>query len=82
MKLDRLERYFQKIQIIEENLEELTNWLKEFESISEINFPRLNKYAIFHAYQIIVEVITDVNAMLVKDLHHQYFRNFLLFLPP
>ncbi|MHA1748859.1 MAG: hypothetical protein ACTSYF_09505 [Promethearchaeota archaeon] len=65
MKKVRLERYLDKIQIIKGNLDDTQSWINEIAEIDYQQVPKKEKYAIFHAYQIVVEAISDISAMIL-----------------
>ncbi|MCF2141330.1 MAG: DUF86 domain-containing protein [Candidatus Lokiarchaeota archaeon] len=68
MKKVRLERYLDKIQIIEENLDDMQSWINDITDVDYQQIPKKEKYAIFHAFQIIVEAISDISVMILKDI--------------
>ena len=68
MDRSRLERYLEKLQVLDDTLELLNSWNNDISTISLSEINTRDKFAIFHAYQIIVETITDITAMIVKDI--------------
>ena len=68
MDRSRLERYLEKLQVLDDTLEHLNNWNNDISSLSLSDINTRDKFAIFHAYQIIVEILTDITAMIVKDI--------------
>ena len=69
MDKERVKRYNEKIQHLDQMLENLKKWTKD---VKEYEFTeRLDltvQYAIYYAFLTSVEVITDTVAMIVKDL--------------
>ena len=65
----RIIRYNKKLEKLSQNTENLNEWT---EGINEIvfkeNLKLIKKYGIYHAFQIAVEIVSDITAMLVKDL--------------
>jgi len=56
------------LEYLNELVQEFDNWT---EALSEQDFLRLNlkdQFAIYHALQLIIDIITDVIAMTVKDI--------------
>ena len=68
MDRSRFERYLEKMQVLDDTLEHLNSWNNDISTISLSEINTRDKFAIFHAYQIIVETITDITAMIVKDI--------------
>jgi len=72
MKEERKNRYFQKIQHLEKYLDYLNDWI-QINSIEEV-VQKSNKinskdlFAIYHAFQLAMEVISDLASMISKDL--------------
>ncbi len=68
MNKERLMRYKAKLNYLENtigNLEEWTGDINHEYFVNELNLQK--KYGIYHAFQIAVEIITDITAMIVKD---------------
>ena len=69
MEKKREERYYDKISHLEKYLTLVQNWNKK-EEIE--NYIKINSYkeifAIYHAIQLITEIIADISAMIVKDI--------------
>ena len=68
MDKERIKRYKEK----QEKLSEYFSYLKEWTNALKIeDFNKTNikeQFSIYHAFQNVVEVITDLSAMIVKDL--------------
>lgn len=62
------ERYLEKLQVLDDTLKHLNTWNNDIASLSLSDVNTRDKFAIFHAYQIIVETVTDITAMIVKDI--------------
>lgn len=65
MDRERLRRYIDKIEHIEERIEDIRTWLCEIEDIREID--KKTRLAVYKAMQEVVEASTDVVAMVLKD---------------
>lgn len=65
MDSERLRRYIDKIEHIEERMEDIRTWLNEIEDISEMD--KKTRLAVYKAMQEVVEASTDVVAMILKD---------------
>ena len=66
---ERLRRYNDKLEYLNQSFNYLNDWtknvgLKDF--IEDLDIQK--KYGIYHAFQITIEIITDITAMIVKDL--------------
>ena len=66
---ERLKRYYDKLEYLNQSYNYLNDWtrnvkLKDF--IEDLDIQK--KYGIYHAFQITIEIITDIAAMIVKDL--------------
>ncbi|MHA1490515.1 MAG: type VII toxin-antitoxin system HepT family RNase toxin [Promethearchaeota archaeon] len=69
MEEDRIKRYNEKLDYLNQTIENLTEWTENLDVIEFINNLELQKrYGIYHAFQISVEIITDIAAMIVKDI--------------
>ncbi len=65
----RIERYIEKLEHFNKLMELLKEWTKNInEEIFFTNLDLKEQFGIYHAYQIIVEIMTDIIAMAVKDL--------------
>lgn len=65
----RIERYIEKLERFNKLMEHLKEWTKNVnEEIFFTNLDLKEQFGIYHAYQIIVEIMTDIIAMTVKDL--------------
>ncbi len=65
MDSERLRRYIDKIEHIEERMADIRTWLNEIEDISEMD--KKTRLAVYKAMQEVVEASTDVVAMILKD---------------
>lgn len=68
MEEERIKRYNDKLEYFNQTIKNLEEWtenidVKEFTENLELQ----KQYAIYHAFQISLEIITDVIAMIVKD---------------
>ena len=62
---ERLRRYIDKIEHIEERIVDIRTWLYEIEDIKDID--KKTRLAVYKAMQEVVEASTDVVAMILKD---------------
>ncbi|MHA1887699.1 MAG: hypothetical protein ACTSX0_06710 [Promethearchaeota archaeon] len=46
-------------------MDDTQSWINEIAEIDYQQVPKKEKYAIFHAYQIVVEAISDISAMIL-----------------
>ena len=60
-----MRRYIDKIEHIEERIEDIRTWLNEREDIREMN--KKTRLAVYKAMQEVVEASTDIVAMILKD---------------
>ena len=65
---NRIERYIEKLEHLNEIFKELNEWTKNLEENEILNLDLKEKFGIYHASQIITEIITDIIAMVTKDL--------------
>jgi len=65
MDSERLRRYIDKIEHIEERIEDIRTWLNEREDIREMD--KKTHLAVYKAMQEVVEASTDIVAMILKD---------------
>jgi len=65
MDSERLRRYIDKIEHIEERMEDIRTWLNEVEGVGEMD--KKTRLAVYKAMQEVVEASTDVVAMILKD---------------
>ena len=68
MEEERIKRYNDKLEYFNQTIKNLEEWtenidIKEFTENLELQ----KQYAIYHAFQISLEIVTDVIAMIVKD---------------
>lgn len=69
MKEERIKRYYEKLEYLDQTIENLDRWTKGIDVKEFINNVELqNQYGIYHAFQIAIEIITDLAAMIVRDL--------------
>lgn len=69
MNEERIQRYKEKEEYFVKLIGKLKEWTKDLNEKDFINNLRLREqFSIYHAYQIILEIITDLTAMVVKDL--------------
>ena len=69
MNKERITRYKEKEEHFNRIFEKLKKWTSDVSVNEFLTKTSLEKqFAIYHAYQIIVEIITDLAAMAVKDL--------------
>ncbi len=68
MEEERIKRYNDKLEYFIQTLTNLEDWTKDID-VKEFtqNLELLKQYGIYHAFQILLEIITDVIAMIVKD---------------
>ncbi|GAH50491.1 unnamed protein product, partial [marine sediment metagenome] len=69
MEEERIKRYNDKLEYLNQTIEHLNNWTERIDSKEFIEHLELQKqYGIYHAFQIGIEIITDLVSMIVKDL--------------
>ncbi len=69
MNKERIKRYKEKKEHFNRIFEKLKKWTSDISVNEFLTTTSLERqFAIYHAYQIIVEIITDLAAMAVKDL--------------
>ena len=69
MKEERIKRYYDKLEYLNQTIKNLNRWTKGINIKDFINNLELQKrYGIYHAFQIAIEIITDLAAMIVRDL--------------
>jgi len=69
MNKERITRYKEKEEHFNKIFEKLKKWTSDINVNEFLTKTNLEKqFAIYHAYQIIIEIITDLAAMVVKDL--------------
>lgn len=69
MEEERIKRYSGKIEYLNQTIENLCDWIDSIDSKEFVESINLQKqYGIYHAFQIGIEIITDLVAMMVKDL--------------
>ena len=69
MEEERIKRYSDKIEYLNQTVENLCDWIDDIDSKEFVESINLQKqYGIYHAFQIGIDIITDLVAMMVKDL--------------
>ena len=69
MEEQRIKRYKEKIKYLKETTDNLESWTVDVNKTYFQNKLELQKkYGIYHAFQISVEIISDISAMIIKDL--------------
>jgi uncharacterized protein YutE (UPF0331/DUF86 family) len=61
------QRYLVKIQLLRKNIDEISSYLPESEKVYS-TYP-IRKYAIERLLQVSIEIVLDLCAMLIADLH-------------
>lgn len=74
---DRINRYYDKLNHCKSSLNYLNEWIKNKEYY--INIEPMRKYAIYKVVTELVEALSDVIAMILKDLKHGPKEDFLNF---
>ncbi len=68
MDKERIKRYKEKQEKLSEYLTYLKEWTQDLK-VEDFNKTKIKEqFSIYHAFQIVVEIITDLSAMVVKDL--------------
>ena len=69
MEEERIKRYNDKLEYLNQTIENLNDWTESVDTKEFIERLELQKqYGIYHAFQIGIEIITDLVSMIVKDL--------------
>ena len=69
MEEERIKRYNDKLEYLNQTIENLNDWTENIDPKEFIERLELQKqYGIYHAYQIGIEIITDLISMIVKDV--------------
>ena len=69
MEEERIKRYDDKLEYLKQTIENLNNWTESVDSKEFIERLELQKqYGIYHAFQIGIEIISDLVSMIVKDI--------------
>ena len=69
MEEERIKRYNDKLEYLNQTIENLNNWTESIDSKEFIERLELQKqYGIYHAFQIGIEIISDLVSMIVKDI--------------
>ena len=64
----RIERYIEKLEHLDKLFKKLNEWISNIEENEFLSLDLKEKFGIYHASQIIIEIITDIIAMVTKDL--------------
>ncbi len=64
----RIERYIEKLEHLKQLLKEIYKWTADINIEDFIKLDLKEQFGIYHAFQIIIEIMTDIIAMTVKDL--------------
>lgn len=65
----RIKRYKEKEEYLTKILKKLNEWTSDLKEEDFINNQDLKEqFSIYHAYQVILEAVTDLTAMVVKDI--------------
>lgn len=64
----RIERYIEKLEYFNQLTKKLQEWMEELDENLFLNLDLKEQFGIYHGFQIIIEIITDIIAMVVKDL--------------
>lgn len=66
----RIKRYKEKEEYLTMILKKLDEWTSDLKEEDFINNQDLKEqFSIYHAYQVIMEIVTDLTAMVVKDIN-------------
>jgi len=69
MEEERIKRYNDKLEYLNQTIKNLNDWTENLDSKEFIENLELQKqYGIYHAFQIGIEIITDLISMIVKDV--------------
>ena len=69
MEEERIKRYNDKLEYLTQTIENLNDWTENVDSKEFIERLELQKqYGIYHAFQIGIEITTDLISMIVKDV--------------
>ncbi len=69
MEEERIKRYNDKLEYLNQTIKNLNDWTENLNSKEFIESLELQKqYGIYHAFQIGIEIITDLISMIVKDV--------------
>jgi len=63
----RIKKYLRKLELINENMHDIYLWSKDLSTNDLLN-DKKTRYAIYKAYQEIVEAFMDIVAMMIKDI--------------
>jgi uncharacterized protein YutE (UPF0331/DUF86 family) len=64
----RIERYIEKLEHFNKIMKKLVEWIEYLDDNRFLALDLKEQFGIYHAFQIIIEIITDLIAMVVKDL--------------
>lgn len=65
---NRIERYIEKLEHLNKLFKKINEWTINLEENEFLSLDLKEKFGIYHASQIITEIITDIIAMVTKDL--------------
>ncbi len=69
MEKERIKRYTDKLEYLNQTIKNLYEWTEGIDSNKFTESIELqNQYGIYHAFQLSIETITDMVAMIVKDV--------------
>jgi len=69
MEEERIKRYNDKLEYLNQTTENLNDWTENIDSEEFVErLELLKQYGIYHAFQIGIEIIADLIAMIVKDV--------------
>ena len=69
MEEERIKRYNDKLEYLNQTIENLNDWTESIDTREFVESLELQKqYGIYHAFQIGIEIITDLVSMIVKDI--------------
>ncbi|MHA1342773.1 MAG: type VII toxin-antitoxin system HepT family RNase toxin [Promethearchaeota archaeon] len=64
----RIERYVEKLEHLKKIMKEFHKWIKDIDDKLFLASDLKEQFGIYHGFQIMVEIITDIIAMMVKDV--------------
>lgn len=68
LRKERIERYIEKMEHLHRYHQSLKKWVRNVDKKGFLSLKMKDQFAIYHGFQLIIEIITDLIAMLVKDL--------------
>ena len=70
MDVKRIKRYKEKEEYLTKILKKLYEWTRDLKEKDFINNQNLKEqFSIYHAYQVVMEIVADLTAMVVKDIN-------------